>query len=661
MWIERHLLAEDNDGEIRVVDRNKIDNWYDPLVILGDPGMGKTTLMRHMCERQEMTYIHAAELVRADDPESLLPDTGRILVDGLDEIASPGRAGSTDAVMRKLWEAGSPSFILSCRTAEWREAVDRAKIEDAATGKVATLYLSPLVGNGTRAFLENEFPGLEVHPLLQKLESPALRNVDGNPLCLRLLGEIARAGGELPENRTELFARACRAMLGRDGRAQIVRLARRDEDELLLASGALCATLLVCDLQGVHEGAGQEIPAGFLNVSDIDGLPLAGAAADALRTRLFRADGEGRFSFLHRAVAEYLGAAWLARCADEGLAGDGILAPFNGGGVPGCSPVPGRFPVPGRSPVPGCSPVPTALRGLHAWIARLSPALSGRVFAADPYAVLRDGEMETFDLDQARAILAALKERSGEDPCFDTENRGAHRALGLMRPELKDDIAEIVSVPGAHSQFSAFLIQAMGGTDIAADDGRMLEGILFDRGRDYRERATAFWSLAAANILTDDETVVLRLLDIEDADSARLACEIVASPDFVSAATPKQGAAAGAGLRLVGGGDTDSEEPADSADREPFGALDATRLAALLDFISKGAPAAIAEAESYERVALTDIARRLAARVLKADPAVAPQRIREWIFWADGSEGADSREELAAVFRSDGTLRAAVI
>ena len=661
MWIDRDLLVVGKDGEIRVIDQSRIGNWYDPLVILGDPGMGKTTLMRHMCERHDMTYIHAAELVRADDPESLLLDAGHVLVDGLDEIASSGRAGATDAVMRKLREAGSPPFILSCRAAEWHEAVDRARIEDDHAGEVATLYLAPLGVDEERAFLENEFPGLEVRAFLQKLESPALRNASGNPLSMRLLGEIAQAGGELPENRTEIFARACRAMLGRDGRKQVVRLVRRDEDELLLASGAICATLLVCDLLGVHEGGRPETPAGFLNVSDIAGLPLAGAAADALRTRLFRADGEGRFSYLHRVVAEYLGAAWLTRCVDEGLATDGILALFGSGGVPGCSSVPGSSPVPGSFPVPGCSPVPTALRGLHAWVARLSPALSGRVFAADPYAVLRDGEMERLDPDQARALLAALKVHSGEDMCFDVENRGAHLALGLIRPELRKDIAEIVSAPGPHSQISAFLIEAMGAADLAADDGRTLEVILFDRGRHYRERLMALRSLSAAGILTEDETVVLRLLDMGDSDSARLACDILASSDFVSAAARKSGASTRAGLKVVGGGHTDSEEPAESAGREPFGALDTDRLAALLDFISRGAPSAIAEAETYERVALTNMARHIAARVLKTDPGVAPQRVWKWICWADEAEGSDSREKLAAVFRSDRGLRAAVV
>ena len=130
-------------------------------------------------------------------------------------------------------------------------------------------------------------------------------------------------------------------MLGHDGGRRTVPAARGDEDDLLLASGAICATLLLCDLPGVHDGPAADTPAGFLNVSDVDGLPFAGAAADALGTRLFQADGEGRFSCLHRSIAEYLGAAWLTHCVEDGPTGAGVLSLFDpGGGVPGCSPVP---------------------------------------------------------------------------------------------------------------------------------------------------------------------------------------------------------------------------------------------------------------------------------------------------------------------------------
>ena len=636
MWIERHVLMEDRDGEIRGVDLNALGNVHDPVVLLGDAGMGKTTLMRHLCEQHGETYIHTARLLNADDPGSLLPDFGRVHVDGLDEIASPGRGSALDAVLGQLVKADKPKFTVSCRGAEWHGAVDRARIEDEYGRELKTFYLMPFDDDETRAFLKREFPGVEVHALLEKLENRALIRACMNPLSLRLFGEIARAGGGLPRNRTELFAQGCHAMLGHDGSSGTVPPVRSDEDDLLLASGAICATLLLCDLMGVHDGNIAETPAGFLNVSDVRGLPFAGAAADALGTRLFEADGKGRFSCLHRAIAEYLGAAWLSHCVAEGPTGGGILSLFDSDGS-----------------------VPAALRGLHAWIARLSPALAADCFSADPYAVLRDGEMETLGPDRARTLLAALKERSGEDPSFDAEDRGVHRASGLMRRELKDDIVGVLAEPGPHAQLSAFLIEAMGGTDRSGEDGRLLEGILFDRDRDYRERTAAFWSLDA-NAPADDEAVVLRLLDMGDAGSARLACEILGSlePDDGPA---RRSPSAECTEAKPGGEDGAEQQAAASPHRESFGALDTAGLAALLDFIAEGAPATVAEVEDWQREMLTDIGRTLAARVLEVDPAVAPARVWAWIRWTGEAGGAASRERLAEIFGRELALRAAVL
>ena len=591
-----------------------------------------------------MTYVHAAELVRAEEPASLMPDEGHLAVDGLDEIASPGTGSALDAVLEQLREMNNPPFILSCRTAEWRDAADRARIEDSRAGEAVTLYLAPFSDDEAQSFLEHEFPGAQVHALLQNLKNRRLAHACRNPLVLHLFGEAVRRGSGLPETRTELFARACRAMLDRDDRHGPAQLARRDEDDLLLASGAICATLLLRDLLGMHDGPRAETPAGFLNVADMEGLPFASAAADALATRMFRAGGEGRFSYVHRALAEYLGARWLTCCIGEGRSGGRILSLFSWGGD-----------------LHGCSPVPTALRGLHAWIARLSPALAGRCIAADPYAVLRDGGAETLDLDRARALLAALRRRSGEDPCFDAESGGVRLAFGLMRRELEDDILEIVAAPGRHAHVSALLIDAMGATDLSAEARLTLEGVMFDPAREYRERAGAFRSLGAADALAGEEEAILRLLDMGDGDSARLACEMLVDLAWFAAPPPADPAAAPSLKHAAG---LDSESAPARADRGgEFATPDPARLAALLDFVAAGAPAMAAEADEMERSALADTVRRLAARVLEADPAPAPQRVWAWICWTNegDGEGDDARERLAAVFRRERALRAALL
>ena len=64
--------------------------------------MGKTTLLCRLCRRTAMAYVHAADLVRAGDPGSLIPDGERVAVDGLDGTASPGTGSAVEAVLRRL-------------------------------------------------------------------------------------------------------------------------------------------------------------------------------------------------------------------------------------------------------------------------------------------------------------------------------------------------------------------------------------------------------------------------------------------------------------------------------------------------------------------------------------------------------------------------------
>ena len=107
MTIERRLVHFDRDGECREIDPNRLESNFDPVVILGDPGMGKTTLLRGLCERTDMTYIHAAALVRTEDPVSLIPEDARPVVDGLDEVALPGTGGAVEAMLSRLRETES--------------------------------------------------------------------------------------------------------------------------------------------------------------------------------------------------------------------------------------------------------------------------------------------------------------------------------------------------------------------------------------------------------------------------------------------------------------------------------------------------------------------------------------------------------------------------
>ena len=89
--INRTLAYEDDRGQRRFVGQEDIATIAAPVVILGDPGMGKTVLARTLGNQPGMNYCRTGRFERADRPVAFVARGERIVVDGLDEIASSAR------------------------------------------------------------------------------------------------------------------------------------------------------------------------------------------------------------------------------------------------------------------------------------------------------------------------------------------------------------------------------------------------------------------------------------------------------------------------------------------------------------------------------------------------------------------------------------------
>ena len=462
-------------------------------------------LTQWLGERPSMKYVRAVKFARAANPAALVAATERIVVDGLDEIASAAPGGAVDAVLKQLSAIGNPSFVLSCRAADWLGAADREQIAVDYGAAPVLLHLRPFTEDDARAFLSEEFPAIDSAEVLEHLARCGIESLYENPLTLRMLGEVAQDDGPLPETRAHLFGRACRVMLKEENRHHHRDShARRTEEELLLAAGAICAAQLLCDRIGIFDGPHMDTPEGYLNVVDVAEFPFARAAKDALRVRLFQSEGENRFTHAHRVIAEYLGARWLAHCFEAEASEKRIFALFRQG-----------------------EGVPTSLRGLHAWLAHFNETLARRCIEADPYAVLRYGDAETLSLDQAQALLAALKRLSEHDPYFRAEDWGRHPVSGLLRTELGKDVCAIVEPPRSHIQLTNLLLEAMVGTELAHAFAPTLRAILYDRNRLYEERNSALLAWHDADPQLDSEAIIRRLLELKDPDSARLAFDLL--------------------------------------------------------------------------------------------------------------------------------------
>ena len=636
--IARTLTHEQQDGGQSTVRQDEILSFNEPVVILGDPGLGKTVLAQWLGEQPGVQYIRAGTFVRKVNPDTLVAGAERVVVDGLDEIASAAPGGAVDDVLKQLSAVNNPPFVLSCREADWLGAVYRVKIEDDYDVAPVLLHLWSFTEEDARVFLSEQFPAIDSAGVLKHLARYGIDSLYENPLTLRMLGEVAQNDGRLPETRAQLFDRACRVMLKESNPRHLQDShARRGEEELLLAAGAICAAQLLCGRVGTFNGPNMETPEGYLQVEDIARLPFARAANDALRVRLFQFEGESRFTHVHRVIAEYLGARWLACCFEAGAPEKRLLALFRHG-----------------------EGVPTSLRGLHAWMAHFNETLARRCIEADPYAVLRYGDAETLSLDMARSLLAALTRLSEEDPYFRSEDWGRHPVSGLLRAELKDDIRAIVEPPDSHIQLTNLLLEAMTGTALAGALADTLDSIMFDGRHHVEERSAAARALYAAGVHNGWETVIHRFLEMNDPASARLAFEILRHIGLsgVPGRTSTDTILAYLGL------------PSNLKPREHrhvpehlFGDLDAGHLASWLDRLVETARPLLEKADFWADWNVTSLVRRLVVMVLEADPAVRPERVWAWIEWLDRSRGygADRVERLKAILRENEVLRAGIL
>ncbi|MFZ2980062.1 MAG: hypothetical protein WA085_03450, partial [Sphingobium sp.] len=639
--IKRRLAKYDQmTGEWSMIDQDDVLVIAEPVIVLGDPGLGKSVLAKALGSAPGHHYVLAGTFVRSARPESFLVPGDRLVIDGLDEVASTAIGGGVEAVLTQLSKIGNPPFVLSSREADWRGAADRIKIEDDYPGKPILLHLQPFDRDDACAFLAQNFPKVDADAVLTHLAARGLEDIYKNPLTLKLMGEVADGDGALPSSRAQLFGRACQVMLAeKNERHQDAGPGTWGDDKLLLAAGAHCATQLLCDRTGVFTGPVGQTAEGYCHMSDIATLPLAMAAGDALRTRLFQADGENRFIPAHRVIAEYLGAKWLAASFEKGISQRRIFGLFNQG-----------------------DGVPTSLRGLHAWIAHFNDVLAERCIVADPYAVLRYGDAETLPLSQARSLLRELAKLSEEDPYFRSEDWGQHPASGLLRVEIKDQILAIIKTPDLHTHLTLLLIDAMQGSAMTSALLPELRAMMFDQRRYFAERSRAAHALQAYQAFGDAETVIRQLLNFGDEDSNRLASELLQDIG-ISTVPPELGVQAilahiGLTVSPVDGHEDDRMSLAHISS-DLFASVTADHVGEILDNLTSYAQPLMETADHSAKDQIGDLVRQAVVRALEVGAEVTPERLWRWIGWVRGEEGysRDTTVQLASLLKGRLDLR----
>lgn len=485
-----------DEGGLLTFDGNK--------VVLGEPGMGKSELMREVGRRLGVEPVTAIRFINATNPAKLITPGRPVLIDGLDEAMSRREGDAVDAILAQLEDADSPPFILSCRSREW-QARSVTNLRQLYGVEPLILTLEPFLRIEARAFLLAQHPSVDADHVLDHLESHGLEELYRNPLTLGLMGRVAENDTQLPATRAALFERVCTLVWPEhDSDRQDEGLAQLTQDEALDAAGAIAASLLFAGAEAASGAGAAQVQQGDLRLAELETLPEAKATRAIFCSKLFHSVGPSRAKPIHRVIAEYLGARWLVRQAATPRAQRRVFAQFHGSGG-----------------------VPASLRGLHAWLAFHSPAMAERVIAEDPYGVLRYGETSALTPHLADRLFEALCLLAEDDPYFRAADWDAKTAAGLMIPALKPKIDAIIASVASSPHLRSLLIEGLQGTPLAAQLADTLEAIVLSRDRFYREREDAADALLPHRDRTWWQATIAALTDQAGDDAPRLARQLI--------------------------------------------------------------------------------------------------------------------------------------
>ncbi len=341
-------------------------------------------------------------------------------------------------MVRKLFAVNPAKVRISCRAHDWLGDTDLSAFNDYfdGNGGVVVLGLLPLTRTeqveivGSRA-------GQDAETFLKEAADRGLHEFLANPQNLLMLADVVK-GGAWPETRQELFERATEALL-----AESNEIRKRSGDgryspkELLDAAGAACATRLLSDVEGIslaEHSADVDSPSyRSITMRDVEKV----RAALGRRCFVVGARPES-VDYMHRTVAEYLAARWLAKIIRSGLPLARVLALI------------------------GVDDRPVSeLRGLHAWLAVMLAECSDRLIDGDPYGVLTYVDAASLSPSSRLHLLERLDRLSKSNPWFRSGNWGSPFLGALSGRDMIVGFRAILQSPVSNFGIRSLVVEAV--------------------------------------------------------------------------------------------------------------------------------------------------------------------------------------------------------
>lgn len=436
------------------------------LILLGDPGAGKTHTFQAAAEKENVqcrsvrTFLTFAESRSFGEP---------VYLDGLDEFRSREQGNNLIIGLINLLEKqGRPSIRLSCRGADWLGESDLSLFKDFFDKEpYVVLNLEPLADEEITSILQTKNISAPQR-FIAEVQSRNLQDLLKNPQTLIMLAKIVLKD-RWPDTRKDLYEKFCQLLLTEHNKEhQKTKGKRYSPEDLFESAGEVAACLLISNIPGISL---LEYPdsSEFPSYTTL-GSPQKDIIQSCLRRRLFTFidPANEAVSYIHRTIVEFLGACWLAQ---KIKAGHSILRIQSLIGIEG-------------------HPAPE-LRGLHAWLPVLHPKDAEFFIRHDPYGVLKYGDAASLSPFHRKFLLSELVSLSKLDPWFRAGNWTDESLGSLSGPDMVSSFREILLNPNSSFHLRTIILDAICYGPPLTQMQDDLKRIIDDSSASYHERATA--------------------------------------------------------------------------------------------------------------------------------------------------------------------------
>lgn len=387
------VVGEDDLGFTHEADAKPIKCFreLDAYVLLGPPGMGKSTAFQLEAQRENCVYVTARDFVALPICPNWREKT--LFIDGLDEV----RCGTNDKrvpfdqIRAKLMELNRPRFRLSCRETDWLGLHDERDLRLVAKNNyVQVLQLQELSLGDVRELLTDSFGIIESDAFIEKAKNLGVEELLVNPQSLQMLTAAVSSGQDWPRSRFETFTKVCEILIRECNEEHTLFGETMGLEKLLEAAGQLCAMLLLTGRAGYSQQFSHSEDLLFIG----EAIEEPSATIErVLASKLFRKTEVNSYLPAHLQIAEFLAGRYLARLIEGELSVERILSlvTYADGAIV------------------------SQMRGTCAWMAACSTSVRQKIISRDPIGTVFFGDVKKFSVQSKEVILKGFREHLPED------------------------------------------------------------------------------------------------------------------------------------------------------------------------------------------------------------------------------------------------------